>query len=255
MIEILAAPDHIVALRMSERLTAGDYERIFSEIDAKLKEHERIGVYADTRELRGITPSGLARDLQYTYAKLGEYRRFARAAVVTDKALLRALAQTGDTLFPQIDLRTFKSGEQDAALSWVSELPVQPHVPALRVIETTRPDCVAFAWNGMISTTDAAELVRVLDHAIDRHGTIRLLARIERLGGIAPGAFTETGLIALKRRARDALERYAVVGGPKWLPRWIAAVASLFKVDVRHFPQADESAAWTWLEAQPHDAE
>jgi hypothetical protein len=254
MIEILDAPDHIVALRMSDRLTAHDYERIFSELDAKLKDHERIGVYTDARELRGITPSGLGKDLQYTFAKIGEYRRFARAAVVTDKPLLRVLARTGDALFSQIELRTFTAAEQDAALSWVSELPDQPRVPALRVIETTRPDTVAFAWNGLISTTEAAELVRALGRAIDHHGTIRLLARIERLGGIAPGVFTETGLIAFKRRARDKVQRYAVVGGPTWLPRWIATAASLFKVDVRHFARADENAAWAWLEAQPATA-
>ena len=251
MIEILPAPHHIVALRMSDRLTAGDYERIFGELDAKLKEHERIGLYTDTRGLRGITASGLAKDLRYSIAKLGEYRRFARAAVVTDGPFLRAIARAGDALFPQIDLRTFTGAEHDAAMSWVSELPDEPRVPSLRMIETTRADTVAFAWNGTISAPEAADVVRAIDRALEGYGAIRLLGRIERLGGIAPGAFTETGLIALKRRARHKIERYAVVGGPSWLPRWVVTVAALSKIDLRHFALENESAAWAWVEAQP----
>jgi hypothetical protein len=251
MLDLLPAPDHVSAMRLSGRLTAGDYERVFCEVEHKLAAYERIGLYVDARELRGITLAGLVKDLRYGFDKLGEYRRFARAAVVTQRPLLRTVTRLAGAALPAIELRAFGSAEEPAAVEWAASVPVEQRRPALRLIPTTRPDTVAFAWNGTIAAKDAAEVVAAIEQAIERHGMVRLFGRMDRLGGIAAGAFTQTRLLALKRRARRKVERYAIVGGPRWLGRWIAAVRALFKVELQHFDAADEGAAWAWLEAQP----
>jgi hypothetical protein len=139
MLDLLPAPDHVSAMRLSGWLTADDYDRVAREVDDKLATYERSGLYVDARELRGITPAGLARDLRYGF---------------------------------------------------------------------------------------------------------------DKLGGIAAGAFTQTRLLALKRRALRAVDRYAIVGGPRWLERCVAGARALWKIELRHFDAADESAAWAWLEAQ-----
>lgn len=47
MIEVLSAPDHVVALRMSGTLTADDYDQAVSEVEAKLGRYENIGLFVD----------------------------------------------------------------------------------------------------------------------------------------------------------------------------------------------------------------
>lgn len=251
MLDLLPAPDHVSAMRLSDRLTAADYDTVFREVEHKLAAYERIGLYVDLRELRGITLAGLAKDLRYAFDELGEYRRFARGAVVTQRPLLRTLTQVAGAVLPAIELRAFGSAEERAAMEWAASTPVEQRRPALRLIPTTRQDTVAFAWNGTIAAKDAAEIVAAIEQTIEHHGMIRLLGRMERMGGIAAGAFTQTRLLALKRHARRNIERYAIVGGPRWLRPWLAAVRSVSRIELQHFDAADESKAWTWIEARP----
>jgi hypothetical protein len=49
------------------------------------------------------------------------------------------------------------------------------------------------------------------------------------------------------------MERYAIVGGPTWLERYVGFVRSWTKVEVRYFDGAAEDDAWSWLEARPRE--
>jgi len=55
----------------------------------------------------------------------------------------------------------------------------------------------------------------------------------------------------MKLKALHRVERYAVVGGPLWLAAWVAAVAPVLRLEVRHFPADEETEAWDWLAATP----
>ena len=48
MIDILPAPDYVIALRIAGKLTATDYDRVIAETENKLKRHERVGIYVDS---------------------------------------------------------------------------------------------------------------------------------------------------------------------------------------------------------------
>ncbi|CAN7402920.1 STAS/SEC14 domain-containing protein [Phenylobacterium sp. LjRoot219] len=121
MIEMLPAPDHVVALRFSGELTGPDFDRVAAEIETRLARHERIGVVADLTGFDGVTLQALAKDLRYNLAKLGEWKRFPREAVITDKAWVRAAVHALDPLVPQVEVRTFNPGEQSAALAWAAD--------------------------------------------------------------------------------------------------------------------------------------
>jgi hypothetical protein len=75
------------------------------------------------------------------------------------------------------------------------------------------------------------------------------------MGGMAAGAFTDSGLLSLKRALHDKVERYAIVGGPGWLKSNVGLIRSLAKIDIRHFEPAAEAEAWEWLEARPLDGD
>jgi hypothetical protein len=78
-----------------------------------------------------------------------------------------------------------------------------------------------------------------------------LLVRIRRLEGFEPSCLLDREYLAMKLGLLHQLERYAVVGGPSWLARWIKVLDPLFRIDIRHFELEDETLAWAWLGAEP----
>ena len=118
MIEMLPAPDHVVAVRFFGELTGPDFDAVTAEIEARLARHERIGVVADVTGFDGATLEALGKDLRYNLGKLGEWKRFPREAVITDRAWVRSAVKAVDPLVPHIEVRTFDPGETSEALAW-----------------------------------------------------------------------------------------------------------------------------------------
>lgn len=121
MIELLDAPDHVLALRLSGRLSGPDMDQLKDQVEAKLAKHERIGIVADLTPLDGVTLEALAKDIRYNIAKFGEWRRFPREAVITQSAWMRAAMKAIDPLVPQVEVRTFEPAERDTAVAWASD--------------------------------------------------------------------------------------------------------------------------------------
>ncbi|WP_292393861.1 STAS/SEC14 domain-containing protein [Mesorhizobium sp.] len=93
MIEVISAPENVAAFRVVGTVTAQDYDKVIPAIEEKLSEHEEIGVLADLTDLEDMTGDALRRDLQYGLSKLGEFHRFQRAAVVSEKQRIKAATE------------------------------------------------------------------------------------------------------------------------------------------------------------------
>jgi len=126
MIEVLSAPDHVVALHASGSLTAGDYEAAIAEIEAKLGRHDKVGLFVDMTGFEDITGEGVMKNLQYSFGKIGEWRRFPREAIVTEKQWVKTLVEVVDPLLPQVEVRTFAPAEREQALAWAADIPGAP---------------------------------------------------------------------------------------------------------------------------------
>lgn len=121
MLEILPAPSHVAAFHYTATLDGEDYDRSIVELEAKLAVHDRIAVFADLTGMTGMTPVALAKDLRYSLGKIGEFRRFARGAVVTEREWLAKVTAFAAHFFPHTDLRTFTPAQRAIALGWASE--------------------------------------------------------------------------------------------------------------------------------------
>ena len=120
MIDLLPSPSHVGAYRLSGTLDGADYDRCIADIEGRLRLHERIGIYCDMTGFTGLTPEALAKDLRYFFAKFGEYDRFARGAIVTDKRWLGEISEFAGRFFPNTEIRAFEPDEHDAALAWAT---------------------------------------------------------------------------------------------------------------------------------------
>ena len=122
MIELIEAPDNVVAMTASGTLDAADYDRIIAEVEARLSRHPRIGVVAEMTSFKGLTMEALWKDLKYNAKRIGDWDRFPRCALVTDELWLKSMAAFWDPLIPGVDMKVFKPGETAQAISWAGEV-------------------------------------------------------------------------------------------------------------------------------------
>ena len=189
MLEIIPAPEGVVAMRASGRLDEADIERAVQAVEAALAQHERIALYAEV-DVAGMSPGALWKDLAYGLGKLGELHRFPRAAIVTDQGWVRWITQAESALLPGIEMRVFPVADREAALSWIAEpLPEQGsgepqrHEPSVSFVGTTRPDVVAFEVNGRFGAADVRELLRVFNDVMAAHDKLRILVLMRDFEG------------------------------------------------------------------------
>src|SRR5687767_14365860 len=107
MIEILESPKHLVAIKLSGGLTAEDVEKAYKATEDALKENERVSFFAEIEESMNLTLDGLVKDLVKSAGHLGKLSRYYRAAVVTNKSWIGALARVEGLVFSSIDVRVF----------------------------------------------------------------------------------------------------------------------------------------------------
>lgn len=118
MLQVIESEDHVVAVQLSGTLTAEDIAQVAKEVDARLERHEKIGIFADLTGFHDLTAEAAAKDFSYSFSKIGQWRRFPREAVVTDKQWVRTLIKLIDPLLPIMEVRAFEPAQRDEALTW-----------------------------------------------------------------------------------------------------------------------------------------
>ena len=121
MFEILPSPSHLAAYRFTGTLTAEDYQRCIADLESRLRRHARISIYCDLRDFSGITPAAIAHDLRYTLGKIGQFGRFARGAIVTDRHWLATVTDLAARLFSHSDIRSFDEDQATQAMAWAGD--------------------------------------------------------------------------------------------------------------------------------------
>jgi SpoIIAA-like len=259
MLELLSAPDHVVAMRVTGRVDEADIERGIQAIESALAREKTVSLFAEIA-MSGMTGGALAKDLSYSLGKLRDLHRFPRVALVTDQEWLRTFGEVQNRLLPRVEVRTFAPSERDTALEWVSQpAPAEredaetgaPVTSAVRLVRTTKPDVVAFEVEGKIRSEDMRLLVTTFDDALRAHERLRVLVRFRNFDGISLDALRNEALWSVKMRGLRQVERYALIGGPAWLEQVVQGFAPMVRTETRHFRPDEEDRAWEWLEAKP----
>ena len=255
MIEYLKSPKHLVAMRLSGSLTADDVAKAYEVTEKALAENERVSFYGEIEESMNLTLDGLVKDLVKGVRQLGKLSRYYRAAVVTDKSWIGALARVEGLVFSSIDVRVFPLSERDKALKWASEAPEplpkpEEPVPSVHFIQSTSDKVFAYEVNGRLREKDIKNAVTQLRPYLEREGKVNVLARLKNFHGFDLTALFDDDLAKLKYKALSKVDRYAVVGAKPWMRNFLELLAPLFSTEIRIFDLADESAAWEWVGAQ-----
>lgn len=243
------APAHLLAARVTGKLTREDIDAFEARLDALLEDHERISVLVEIDGLRGMEPAAILKDLRLGLRGLGQLGRFHRAAVVTDLDWVRTVASWESGLVRTLEVRAFAPADRAEAFAWAGEAPppVEPEAPGTEPIPVDAPGLVAYRVHGPFTGADADRIAADVQAVAEAHAWVRLLLRFE---GGAPGvrlSAVRGPLARLRREALRHVDRYAVVGGPDWVENVLEVMDPLVRVRIRHFDRDQEDEAWAWV--------
>ena len=251
MFEYLSSGDDVIAVRSSGRMTRDDVDGFVGRLDASFAAREKTHLFAEVVDFSGFDPELLGEALKRTPSYLGNLRKIGRVGIVADQDWIRWLAKAESALLPHVSYETFKPHERDRALAWVKGENVSPHAPAIKLIETNRPDVLGFELNGHVGKDELDTVSAHFLKALEGKDNVSVFGRVRDLGGFQVGGLVSTQYFEMKRGFLSRLKRYAVVGGPAWLKTVLATLSPMLKGELRHFEADDEASAWEWLGAKP----
>ncbi len=255
MIEILESPKHLIAGKISGKLTASDIEKAYAAVREALKENERVSFFAEITDDLGFTAEGLIKDLTECVKNLGTLSKFYRVAVVTDKGWLGALARVEGLVFSSIDVRVFEPAERDKAFAWSSEKPAplpksEEPGTSIHFLQTTNPNVFAYEINGRVRSKDVKAVVNQFKPYLEKEGKVNVLAKLSAFNGFDLFAMIEDDLVRTKFKSLSKVDKYAVIGPKPWMRNLLELFYPLTSVKLRVFDKDEEAAAWEWVGAQ-----
>lgn len=256
MIEFLESSDHVVAMRFTSGIVGEDIEKGSAKLDEKISLGKRASVYAELSENSYYTADGLLRDVVESVNNINKRSMLYRAAVVTDKGWLGALARLEGLVFSSIDIRVFSLTDKNAALAWVSEAP--PPLPetensrsSLHFIKTTEPSVIAYEMKGRITSADVHYAAKEFGDLFDRHDDLNVLIKMADYTGFDLSAIFDDEYIKTKFRALQKVKKVAIVGATPSVRNTVELIAPVFGLETKVFDPSDEADAWLWIGAQP----
>jgi hypothetical protein len=251
MLEYLPSKEDVIAIRCGGKLKRAELETYMDRLEASLAQREQTHLFAEVVEFGGLDTDGLGNLMKRSAVWFRNLDRVGRVAIVADQSWIRWAAKLESAVLPHVSYETFESDERERAWAWVQGETDRPHGPALRIIETDRPEALAFEIDGHLDKGEldaaSAHFVRAVE-GLDR---VRVLGRIRRLDGFEASGLLSGDFFAMKRSFLERMERYAIVGGPSWLKATLNSLGPLFRVEIRHFAAEEEAEAWSWIGAKP----
>jgi hypothetical protein len=202
-----------------------------------------------------LTCEGLLKDVVEGVSQLGKLNQSYRAALVTDKSWMAAIARVEGLVFSSIDVRIFGHNDRNKAFAWASETPepvstpTEPE-PSIRFLQTTSENVFAYEVDGRLRERDIRNAVKELKPFFERDGKFNVLARMTGFSGFDLLSIFDDQLIRLKIKAPSRIGKYAVIGAKSWLRNLLELVNPLVSTEIRTFEISEESAAWEWVGAR-----
>lgn len=252
MFETLNSPDNVIGMRLTGLMTGTDIDAYRQHLDRTLARGERIGLCVDLGGLDDLEHQAMTKGMAADFELLRHLDQFARLALVSDKRWPHEIVGIFRAVLPDVPMKVFPIKDREQALAWAGDFPAEAPLrdgPAIRQLETDAEDVFAFEWNGTVGAEDLEPVLTRLRMVLDRHDKVRLLNRIRHYG-FDPSILLQSGLVSVKLAAMEKVERYAIVGAPKWIERAVAFMDPLFPdMEVRTFPMEREEEAWKWIGA------
>lgn len=105
----------LVALRVSGHIDKTDYDVMLPLLEEKIKQHNKISVYAEVQDVEDYTLTALWEDVKFDIRHASDFKK---AAIVGDQKWLNLLASVAPP-FTSAEVKYFNFMDRDKALDWV----------------------------------------------------------------------------------------------------------------------------------------
>lgn len=247
MLTQLPGTDDLIALSIEGGLEKADVERAMALLDAAFERGGKVHLFVEVKGFTGMPLDAWLSDLGHGFRYLTRLKQFGRVAIVSDQNWIRATSRLESMLLPFVTYQVYTPEQRDHALSWAKGEVPEPTPPVLTIAGPETDGILTFDVDGRI-TSEAVEAfaAHIAGLALtDR--SLRVLARIRRYDGFDPVLLVDPRTLDLKLSLLSHVARYALVGGPDWMGRIATRANPLLKMELRHFPEGQDSAARTWL--------
>lgn len=253
MLKKLEVSNQVLHIVFGKELTKDDVSQYRTAIDSLLQSGDQVGLLCDLTELDDLGTDAIFDGIKADLKFLANLKQFRRIGFVTDRKWLKTLVELMESPFNGVEMKVFKTSANEDALAWVysESTTSESKTPAIRFLETDREDVLAFEYTGHVSSQELPAAIDQVNEFLEKHQTVRMLARVTHLSGMDVLAPMQSGLVAMKLAALAKVERYAVVGAPGWMKPAITTMDAVFPdIDMRAFDAEHEEDAWTWLGAK-----
>lgn len=253
MLKFLETKESVVACEVVGGLRSDDIADLTARLEHSLSANVKTNLFLQIADLQDVDWSAIAAATPRGLRLLRDLKRFGRIAVVSDDKWIRAWTRTESALLPFVHYELFHQKERDRALSWVQSLQGEPHAPAVALLETGNPLVVAYEMDGTVTPDEMNRVMAKLRPRLERElGPLNILGRFGEIDISNPASFLQSRYFSFKKDVLERVERYAIVGGPRWFELMVRAMAPLLPFELRHFSNEEESEAWAWVGASPH---
>lgn len=118
MIEMLAAPEDVLAVTVSGTITGADMDQLMSRLEAMLAGDGKVHMFVETRGISGMEMHGFPAQVTRAMPLFGKLARFGRIAVVADQAWVRMWSRLESAMLPFVSYRVFEPEGREEALAW-----------------------------------------------------------------------------------------------------------------------------------------
>jgi hypothetical protein len=123
MLKLLSVSSpHAVGVRLSGKVNHNDMDTIVNEVERKLKDEDRLGIYIELDHFEGFTLRGFLRETRFALRYMGH---ITRAAMVGESRWFTRASTVITRFFPNVEIEHFTPIQKDEALIWVAEKDVE----------------------------------------------------------------------------------------------------------------------------------
>jgi len=119
MLEFIASPEDVIALKISGSIKGKELDSVMDRLDSVMAARDKVHIFVETHGIEGLELASLPHYFSRAMPLFGKLKSFGRVAVVADQAWVRVGTRIESAMLPFITYRTYEPDERDQALAWV----------------------------------------------------------------------------------------------------------------------------------------
>ncbi|TWJ08748.1 STAS/SEC14 domain-containing protein [Altererythrobacter ishigakiensis] len=249
MIEIEKLSEHAHRMVVIAEFRQDDAEQLVAFAKERNAAEGGGNLLIDVTAVTDFTLSAVAVELAHMPSLIKWIYGLDRIAVISDNDWVRTGARLESALLPGVVYEVYDDDEAEAAKAWVLEESTGPHAGAIEELELGKPGLVGFVLSGRLDREESERGVALVRKRMEDAACDRLLLVIRNWHGFDLDRLLSREVLSGKLEIARKLERYAIVGGPKWVRRYAEFTSAFVNAEIKSFELEDQDKAITWLES------